>query len=365
MFLKAIKQFYQLHYFELIHAAKSTLAFLIGYGLVSLMSDPGLHQQWLMVSIAVVLGTHVAVGMQVRKGYFRFLATLAGCALGCIVLLLPARPFVVPIFLTLSAFIFMYVAVASEKYTQIGLLGMITFCMIALSPDPTFTVAINRTVETLGGILIAVLVSVFIFPLHTEKLFSIHLARNFNRLQKVYEDIFLIQKSRLYDQDIVDIERQIIKTNQTMLDLSNTPKYGFKKNAGKHDIISKILLYERALYRYWVVIEVAQRILIEHKNHSFLIHQAAFQLFVRDMIQYFKIAMNSPKADIDALLIALKSHQQSLYESIQAHHSDQEEAAALQTIVFITSRLCVVCEKLSSAIEKYQFKIAGLRDARS
>jgi uncharacterized membrane protein YccC len=63
IFPAPLKQFCHLHYFELIHAAKSALALLLGYALIQLTENPEPHRQWVLVSIAVVMDTHTVAGI--------------------------------------------------------------------------------------------------------------------------------------------------------------------------------------------------------------------------------------------------------------------------------------------------------------
>lgn len=352
MFFIKVNQFCRLHYFELMHAAKSAFALLLGYALVRLVNHPELHQQWLLVTIAVVMGTHTTLGMQMQRAYLRFIATLCGGALACITLLSPSQAIAIPIFLAITGFIFMFTAVTYDKYSHFGILGVVTYCIIVLSIKPSLTIALDRTLETLCGILIAVSVSLFVFPIHIEKVFKRHLYKNFFRLQQIYASIFLEKKVRSETPEVLDIERQIIKTNQAVLSLSNMPKYGLRKKAKPDPIIQKIIQYERAMYRYWVVIEVTHRILNERKSSVLYEHEALFQKFIEDVIAFLRVVSDGDQAQVVEVLEAMRKNQLMLHESIDKSKANLEEMSALQTMCFITFRLCVVTKRLAYFMRK-------------
>lgn len=149
-----------------VHAFKTALACLLGV----LITKFAVHlpaDQWLVVTIIVVMCAQMNVGGMLQKSYMRFLGTISGSLISIIVLQLFGPEIIaITATITIAAFIFSYLATSDKSYSEAGTLGAATVVIILLSTHPTLTIAIERFIEITLGIIIAVVISQFILPIH-------------------------------------------------------------------------------------------------------------------------------------------------------------------------------------------------------
>lgn len=171
---------------RIIHSLKTVVACLIGLlftKFISFSSDI-----WVVVSVIVVMCAQIYVGSVIRKSYLRFLGTLVGCLFAVLTLLLIGTSNVaIVVAISLSSFIFSYVATSSETLMYAGTLGAVTTAVIMLGPKPTVIFAWERFLEISIGILIATIVSQFILPIHARK----HLRNNQATILEQLRDYYI------------------------------------------------------------------------------------------------------------------------------------------------------------------------------
>lgn len=151
---------------RLIHSFKTLIACLIGVALAKLSNLPS--GQWIVITICVVMCSQLYVGSVLQKSYLRFLGTLIGCLFAIVAMLISPNIHVAILgAIAISTFIFSYIATGQESFSYAGTLGAVTTVIIMLNPQiPTITIASERFLEISIGILIASLVSQFIFPIN-------------------------------------------------------------------------------------------------------------------------------------------------------------------------------------------------------
>ncbi|WP_243470143.1 FUSC family protein, partial [Coxiella burnetii] len=177
---------------RVIASFKTALACLIGLIIGELLhlSMP----QWVLITIVVVMATTIRIGGTIQKSYFRLLGTLIGAVLAAGTLyLLGDQPTIIHILLILLLAVFSYLASSSSDISQFGLLGATTMVMILDARTPTLKTALDRTLEIFLGIVIAILVTRFIFPAHAKKLLRFSIANTIKQFQALYK-LFVTHK---------------------------------------------------------------------------------------------------------------------------------------------------------------------------
>lgn len=150
---------------RVIHSIKTAIAVLIGFIFTKLIGLPA--DQWVVITIIVVMCAQIYVGSVMQKAYLRFLGTLVGCLFAAIVILtFGTSTLTIALALSFSGLIFSYFATEQENYIYAGTLGAVTTAIILLGQQPTFIFALERFLEISIGILIAAVVSQFILPIH-------------------------------------------------------------------------------------------------------------------------------------------------------------------------------------------------------
>lgn len=253
--LNKLKELYYSNQEENIHAIKYALAFVIGYFVVQLL-PPG-KSQWVIITIAVVMGSQIVVGDHVLKSILRGLGTLIGAAIGVIAIYLPHNHIIVLALIVILAIFFSKLSSRYSDLSYVAILGMITFGMIALVLNPSWHLAAMRVIDILIGITIALLVSIFIFPLKSRRAFVLQSVRNFKNIAEFINKIYLEEFNRRYDPNLIRLESKIVNGVVKQRAIIKAMRFESVKKSNSQQNLSNIVRYSRAIYQYVVVIDVA------------------------------------------------------------------------------------------------------------
>lgn len=152
---------------RLVHSLKTAIALLFGL-LISYLFKLPLQGRWVVITILVVMCAQSRVGAILQKSYMRFLGTVIGASVASLTLWLvyPNVVFTILILCVATA-VFSYIADSPSTWSEAGPLGAVTLIIIVISPNPNFYTVMSRFLEINLGIIIALLVSRFIWPLHS------------------------------------------------------------------------------------------------------------------------------------------------------------------------------------------------------
>ena len=204
---------------RLIHSLKTAIAISAAYLLARLIGQPA--DQWIVISVIVVMCAQLYVGSIIHKSYLRLLGTLLGCLLATAPILFFTHSFItVLITIAIAGFIFSYIATSNEKYSQMGTLGAVTVIIILFGNPPTLWLALTRFLEISVGILIAAIVSQFIFPIHART----HLRRaQAATLQQIKNYFMAVVANRQENMTNInsDMDESIIKSLLVQRQLAN------------------------------------------------------------------------------------------------------------------------------------------------
>lgn len=161
---------HQLHRLDsdrLVHSLKTAIALLFGL-LISYLFKLPLQGRWVVITILVVMCAQSRVGAILQKSYMRFLGTVIGASVASLTLWLVYPNVALTILiLCLATAVFSYIADSPSTLSEAGPLGAVTLIIIVISPNPNFYTVMSRFLEINLGIIIALLVSRFIWPLHS------------------------------------------------------------------------------------------------------------------------------------------------------------------------------------------------------
>lgn len=195
----------------LIHSFKTLIACLLGLLATRIIGLPA--EQWVIISILVVMCAQIYVGSVLQKAYLRFLGTLLGCLIAAVVLAtLGANTFIIAATIGLSSFVFSYLATSQENMSYAGTLGAVTTAIIMLGQQPTVIFALERFLEISLGILIASLVSQFILPIHARSHLRRSQALTLKQLRDYYTAAMINQTSETAPTDYHELDETIVKT---------------------------------------------------------------------------------------------------------------------------------------------------------
>ena len=174
---------------RVIHGVKTALACLLAFVLIK--SVHFYVDQWLLITIIVVMCAQISVGGMLQKSYMRFLGTFCGSVIAILTLkLFNVNEVVFAVVIAVSTFFFSYIATAEKSYSEAGTLGAVTVVIILLTPPPTIANALARFLEISLGILIAALISQFILPIHARQHLREIQAVTLAQIQVFYQQVF-------------------------------------------------------------------------------------------------------------------------------------------------------------------------------
>lgn len=196
---------------RIIHSIKTAIAVLLGFALTKLVGLPA--DQWVVITIIVVMCAQIYVGSVMQKAYLRFLGTLVGCLFAAFTIIaFGTNNFAIAATIGLSSLIFSYVATGKEDFTYAGTLGAVTTTIIMLGQKPTLIFALERFLEISIGILIATLVSQFVLPIHAR----IHLRRaqahTLGKLRDYYATTITAPTSKIEELNSHELDESIVKS---------------------------------------------------------------------------------------------------------------------------------------------------------
>lgn len=297
-----------------INSIKTAIACLVGLCVAQIPEFQ--FGQWILISIVVVMSGQTNVGGAVQKAYMRIAGTLCGAVVGAISILLFAHhPVVLYIILILSCLIFAYIAAANKSYNGVGTLGSATVIMILLAKPLSLQVVILRPVEIIVGIIIALVVTRFIVPVHATKRLKNVLAASLHDLKTLY--LSSCEKGNVSENHALEVskklEEAIIKSflkQRALFDEAKAEHYkGIKKT-----ILPKIMHSERRVYRaimltnYTLHSNEASRKIIQalpsYKNYNEKIIAALkqLQLYLKAKENTFSLPEPLPFAELAAAL---------------------------------------------------------------
>lgn len=165
-FIQWRHQLHRLDSDRLVHSLKTAIALLFGL-LISYLFKLPLQGRWVVITILVVMCAQSRVGAILQKSYMRFLGTVIGASVASLTLCVYPNVAFTILILCVATAVFSYIADSPSTWSEAGPLGAVTLIIIVISPDPNFYTVMSRFLEINLGIIIALLVSRFIWPLHS------------------------------------------------------------------------------------------------------------------------------------------------------------------------------------------------------
>lgn len=173
------------NYYRIIHSIKTSIGCLIGVAIEKYYNLPS--GQWIPITIMVVMSAQAHFGGALRKSYMRLLGTISGVAVAITTLWFFGNNLVAIFCIVfIVCAIFTYVASSNGDISYAGTLGGTTVLLTLTGQQVGIEITIQRGLYIVVGIIIALLSSRFIFPIHARDRFRYHVAATLRNLQKLY-----------------------------------------------------------------------------------------------------------------------------------------------------------------------------------
>jgi hypothetical protein len=180
---------------RVIHSIKTAAACLAGLLVIKLVGRP--MDQWLLITVAVVMCAQINVGSVINKSYMRFLGTLSGSILAATTISLFGADIIpIVIIIAFAGMLFSYIATSQQSFNDSGTLGLVTVVVILLGPHPTIMSAFHRFMEISVGILIAALISQFMLPIRARDHLQRTQAKTLEQLRDFYLNSFMQEPTK-------------------------------------------------------------------------------------------------------------------------------------------------------------------------
>lgn len=192
-----------------IHGFKTAFACLIGF-VITTIAKININQ-WIVITVIVVMCAQPNVGGLIQKSIMRFFGTLGGSILSVFTLFFfGADPAAIAITIGIAAILFSYLATGKSKFNDAGTLGAATTAIILMGPLPTLLTAFERFIEISIGILIAAVVSQFIFPIHARYHLRLNQAKTIHQLREFYLSTLIADQTEKEIENYQELDEEIV-----------------------------------------------------------------------------------------------------------------------------------------------------------
>lgn len=248
-----------MHTDRLTHSFKTALAVLLGFLFTRFIPLPS--DQWVIITILVVMCAQVFVGGVLQKSLLRFFGTVGGCLFGVFFLVTAGtNPVMIGAALVISAFFFSYISASQENLAYAGTLGAVTVPIILLGQHPSVFLAASRFLEISLGLLIATVVSQFVLPINARTHLKRAQVSTLQQLTAYYREAIVIAADIDREERDELIAKSLLKQRQLAKDSVREP-LGKRFNPER---FAEILYSEREILRAITFMHLARTHLVNH-----------------------------------------------------------------------------------------------------
>lgn len=343
---------------RLVHSLKTAIALLFGL-LISYVFKLPLQGRWVVITILVVMCAQSRVGAILQKSYMRFLGTVIGASVASLTLWLVYPNVALTIFiLCVATAVFSYIADSPSTWSEAGPLGAVTLIIIVISPNPNFYTVMSRFLEINLGIIIALLVSRFIWPLHSHtqlRSILIDSLQNLKDLAKKLEE-FPFTNDETIPKLQNNLENKILNNigiQKKLFKEVMSESFG-RSSLGEN--FKSILDIEREMLRCITLMRNALNNFSDPTIRIFNQHaeiQKVYQI-TQDLFQNIieNLKGNDPEHVVESLesYTNWKKEIKIQFKSLELNRSDQ---FAMDLFIFSADRLLVQLQRLTILIKKF------------
>ncbi|MES2141665.1 MAG: FUSC family protein [Pseudomonadota bacterium] len=337
---------------RLIHSLKTAIAFLIGIFIIRIFNFQ--QGQWILISILVVMCAQSRVGAIIQKSYMRFLGTVLGASIAALTLWL-AYPNVIwtTLILCLTTALFSYIADSPGYLSEAGPLGAVTTVIILVGLNPSYTNVLGRFFEISLGIIIALLVSRFIWPLHSRTQLRYIVTTTLQDLKQLSEQLKIFTSAEA-EKTYQKYEDKVISrfANQTkLLDEVLRESFGRSKPVlvfkdilrGEREILRCINLMKNALKNFSETV----RLTFNQQVHVQKIYEVSDQLFLSLIEQ-----LNKKKIKSSVETLADLDWKEEMHGELSTLVTNTSDRLAIDLFIFAAGNLITQLRTMNFLIEK-------------
>lgn len=174
----------------LVHGGKTALAtgigLIVGWLLKPLITHPEWHAEWIVITIVVVMTMLPNVGGVLLRSIYRLVATILAAMIAlAVIFFTDYNPVAIIATMVIGVGIFTVLA-QYKKLRQLGVMSAITLSILLSMPEPKESIILWRSLDIILGVIIALLVSRFIFPIRAARQLRFHMADTIAELGRLF-----------------------------------------------------------------------------------------------------------------------------------------------------------------------------------
>lgn len=189
-----------------LNSIKTAIACIIAFISIRLLHLE--HGQWVLITIVVVMSGKPSYGGALQKSYYRVIGSMSGAFFAIMILAFFPNSI---LFIALSIFIFVvffsFVASGNAKWSKAGILGGTTVVLILSASPVSIEKGFERTIEILAGVVLALLVNKFIFPVRARLRLKKNISKTLLNMKTLYYHTQALSESSI--DDIKNLESNI------------------------------------------------------------------------------------------------------------------------------------------------------------
>lgn len=247
-YFSALKKI-DINHYRILHGLKTAFACLIGLAIEKHYKWP--MGQWVPITIMVVMSAQTHFGGAVRKAAMRFLGTICGVGISIAVLWFFGSNLLV-VFCTIfvTGVFFTYIASSHQDISYAGTLGGVTVILVLTGQQVGIETALQRGFYIVLGIIIALVVSRFVFPIHARDRLRYHVAITLRNLSQLYLSAVQVKENSPAEDSInIDLNSQVIDDITAQPRLVYEAVVGSRMFASHKEIYKDIIDSEQSLSR--------------------------------------------------------------------------------------------------------------------
>ncbi len=332
---------------RLIHSFKTALACLVGFAITKALHRYLFFDQWLIVTILVVMCAQISVGSIIFKSTVRFIGTCIGTLLAALTLIsFGDNTLSYALVIAFAGLVFSYVATGQQSYSDAGTLGAVTTAIILINPNPTLTLTAERFFEITLGIIIATLISQFVLPIHART----HLRRSQAQALKLLAEFYRISLITQTTEKgkIAKLDENIVRSLATQRKLANEAQRELLGSKFEPDRFQQIMDCEKRILRS---IDFLNRMYGELQVHPLLEHNEEWKQFNRSIADTFdQIALRVEKPELTTAVIKPPSVANLKEQITRGQDLKDEPLQNIQALFFALQNLTKQVQELASVV---------------
>lgn len=339
---------------RLIHSLKTAIAFLFGVFIVRLFHFPQ-NGLWVLISILVVMCAQSRVGAIIQKSYMRFLGTVLGASIAAFTLWL-AYPSVIwtTLILCLTTALFSYIADSPSYLSEAGPLGAVTAVIVLIGQNPSYVSVLSRFFEISLGIVIALLVSRFIWPLHSRtqlRYIVLNTLQNLKEISGQLKAFYSVEAEKNYE---VYEDKVISRFSSQSKLLNEVMRESFGRSSLAH-VFRAILRSEREILRWISLMKNAlmsfseeMRLKINQQTRVQRIYEQSQQLFESLIKQLNDKESEYPITTLNSIL----NWKNEVHKELSPFIKNDSDELAIDLFIFASGNLLNQLTETNTLIKK-------------